>query len=186
MASWSLHIPSFEIVQCCIAQRKRRTNFYTSTAMGTTPGSRAICFPGARISFPCQNLGSSLPGTNSLSTLSSVITHMRITPPDEPSRDIASASAVQWISLVVDGGQRTENALFLTNSTVSSLPHPSWYVASQYPYTYVDPEPKGRHQRGSSLDEATYLRSPMVGGRAHPREEYYIHSVLLPCPIPQQ
>lgn len=61
-----------------------------STAIGTTPG----CFAGLpSTSRPSQNVGSSLPGTNNLSTPSSVITAIRTTPPDEPSRAIANASA---------------------------------------------------------------------------------------------
>jgi hypothetical protein len=46
------------------------------------------------ISLPSQNLGSSFPGTKCLSTLSFVITHIRIVPPDDPSRAIASARAI--------------------------------------------------------------------------------------------
>src|SRR5712672_298095 len=63
-----------------------------STVMGTTPG----CLAGLpSTSRPSQNVGRSLPGTNSLSTPSSVITAIRMTPPDEPSRDMANASAAQ-------------------------------------------------------------------------------------------
>lgn len=75
-------------------------------------------------SLPSQNLGSWSPGTNNRSTPSSVMTHMRMTPPDEPSRDIASASASEGVNIP---GRRQiyGDILFLTNSTVSSLPHPS-------------------------------------------------------------
>lgn len=48
-----------------------------------------------RTSSPSQNFGNSFPGMKSRSTPSSVITHMRMTPPEEPSRDIARARAVE-------------------------------------------------------------------------------------------
>jgi hypothetical protein len=52
----------------------------------------------ATTSLPSQKRGSSLPGTKCLSTLSLVITHIRIHPPDDPSRAIASASAKRCVS----------------------------------------------------------------------------------------
>lgn len=38
--------------------------------------------------------GNSFPGTNNLSTPSFVMTAIRITPPEDPSRDIANAKAM--------------------------------------------------------------------------------------------
>ena len=76
-------------------------------------------------SRPSQNLGNLSPGTNNLSTPSSVITHMRITPPDEPSRDMASARAIAKDQKFVLQGTKVGNILFFTNSMVSSRPQPS-------------------------------------------------------------
>ena len=45
------------------------------------------------VSFPSQNRGNSLPGMKWRSTLSLEITHIRIQPPDDPSRDMANARA---------------------------------------------------------------------------------------------
>src|SRR6266446_9713701 len=57
-------------------------NYNGSMAIGTTPTCLTDLLP--RTSRPSQNVGNSLPGTNSLSTPSSVITAIRMTPPDEP------------------------------------------------------------------------------------------------------
>jgi hypothetical protein len=45
------------------------------------------------IFYPSQNVGNLLPGTNILSTPSLVITAKRITPPEDPSLDMASETA---------------------------------------------------------------------------------------------
>ena len=63
----------------------------THTSLGETYAT--IPVPLAMISLPSQNRGSSFPGTKCRSTLSFVMTHIRIQPPDEPSRAIARASA---------------------------------------------------------------------------------------------
>ena len=70
-----------------------------STAIGSTAGSFLVVAPNT--SLPSQNLGSSFPGMNMRSTPPSVMTHMRIVPPDEPSRDMASARAVESMRLAL-------------------------------------------------------------------------------------
>ena len=54
---------------------------------------------GPKTSVPSQNLGKALPGMKCLSTLSFVMTHIRMVPPEEPSRDIARARADQLLAI---------------------------------------------------------------------------------------
>ena len=65
------------------------TRPYAATAP-VLNGAPTFC---ATTSLPSQNRGSSFPGTKCRSTLSLVITHMRMQPPDEPSLAMASARA---------------------------------------------------------------------------------------------
>ena len=78
-----------EVQRGCILQNSH----YTSTAIESV-GGLMLLVDKSRISRPSQNLGSWLPGTNNLSTPPSVITHMRMTPPEDPSRDIANDKAM--------------------------------------------------------------------------------------------
>ena len=64
-----------------------------STAIGAVSRLEANLFAAVLSRRPSQNLGSLSPGMNILSTASSVIIHIRIVPPEEPSREIASAKA---------------------------------------------------------------------------------------------
>jgi hypothetical protein len=98
---------------------------YASTAMGTTSGSRVALFVAApSTSFPSQNLGSSLPGMNNRSTLSSVMTHIRIVPPEEPSRAMARARATKKCELTgLEGRSRTPTIL---NEFDSLVPSPAF------------------------------------------------------------
>ncbi len=54
-------------------------------------------------SLPSQNLGNSFPGMKCRSTLSFVMTHIRMQPPDEPSRDIANARAKGLACILNEG-----------------------------------------------------------------------------------
>lgn len=77
--------------------------------------------------------GSSFPGINSRSTPSFVITAKRITPPEEPSRAIANASA-RWINVsICDHGKKMTmlHLQFLTKSIHSSRVMLSLYFESQ-------------------------------------------------------
>ena len=80
--------------------------YSTSTAIGMCAGSPPDLDDDLMISRPSQNFGSWSPGTKSRSTPASVITHIRITPPEEPSRDMARARAVR-VSLA-NGDKRAQ------------------------------------------------------------------------------
>lgn len=77
-----------------ITSLTEQTSNYASTAMGATCDA-ADAVPLPKTSLPSQKVGSSFPGTKSRSTPSSVMTAIRMTPPEEPSRDIASERASQ-------------------------------------------------------------------------------------------
>jgi hypothetical protein len=106
-----------------------------------------------------QNLGSSLPGTNNLSTLSSVMTAIRITPPDDPSRDIARESARNRTLNKDTFPDRMEAYCFLRSLRFHRVPSPPDML---------------RHSTHIHMLTLT-RRSPKVGGKDLPQEECCKH-----------
>ena len=88
-----LHFLYFNLHRCCV----HRSWFQTEDVLSFLRSRHVRAErPNEARPIRTQNLGNSLPGTNNLSTLFSVMTAMRITPPDDPSRDIARESATEY------------------------------------------------------------------------------------------
>lgn len=92
-------------VESCVFRCISMLHWATSHAQAATPALKVgFC---ATTSLPSQNRGNSLPAMKCLSTLSLVITHIRIQPPDDPSRDMARDRADCQAS-IIEGGEITD------------------------------------------------------------------------------
>ena len=128
-----------------------------------------------RTSFPSQNRGSSLPGMKSRSTPPSVITHIRMVPPDEPSRDMASARAVKAVSLALLSMRRIKTYCSLRtqrsglDSNLLCTSHRSNHRHKSNPSLSRLCMSVGSKKNTSECD--AYLQWPMVGGTNHHQQD---------------
>ena len=91
LLSISLPIIVFMFLHYCVVCRTSQVN-HTSAIISASATALDVF---TITSCPCQNFGSWSPGTKRRSTPLSVITHIRITPPDEPSRAMARDRATR-------------------------------------------------------------------------------------------